>query len=97
MHHGSKSFIYDGLSQNIYPVASIKICLEFAKIGQSTDENKFQLILSTNFGMVRMRTTTIFERFYRWSCLKQCVTPETMTDSKFLCYIEFDRELIIFR
>ena len=47
----------------IYPVATIKICLEFAKIGQSTDKNKLQLSLSTNFGMVHMRTTTIFERF----------------------------------
>ena len=44
----------------IYPVATIKICLEFAKMGQSTDKNKLQLSLSTNFGMVRMRTTTIF-------------------------------------
>ena len=46
----------------IYPVATIKICLEFAKMGQSTDKNKLQLSLSTNFGIVRMRTTTIFER-----------------------------------
>ena len=41
----------------------IKICLEFAKMGQSTDKNKLQLSLSTNFGMVCMRTTTFFEQF----------------------------------
>ena len=77
----------------IYRVVTIKICLEFAKMGQSADKNKLQLSLSTNFGMVRMRTTTIFEGFSRWSCLKLRVTPETMTNSKFLCYIKFDREL----
>ena len=82
----------------IYPVATIKICLEFAKMGQSPDKNKLQLSLSTNFGIVRMRTTAIFERLYRWSCLRLRVTPETMTDSKFHCYIKkVNRELIIFR
>ena len=71
----------------IHPVATIKICLEFAKMGQSTDKNKLQLSLSTNFGMVCMRTTTIFKWFSRWSCLRLRVTPETMTDGEFLCYI----------
>ena len=33
----------------IYPVATIKICLEFAKMGQSTDKNKLQLSLSKKF------------------------------------------------
>ena len=32
-------------------------------MGQSTNKNKLQLSLSTNFGIVRMRTTTIFELF----------------------------------
>ena len=32
-------------------------------MGQSTDKNKLQLSLSTNFGMVHMRTTMIFEQF----------------------------------
>ena len=40
----------------IYPVAT-KICLEFAKMGQSTDKNKLQLSLSINFGVMHMRTT----------------------------------------
>ena len=71
----------------IYRVVTIKICLEFAKMDQSTYKNKLQLSLSTNFGIVRMHMTTIFERFYRWSCLNLRVTPETMIDSKFLCYI----------
>ena len=70
----------------IYPVVTIKICLKFAKMGQSTNKNKLQLSLSTNYGMVHMRTTMIFERFLCWSCLKLCVTPETMTDSKFLLH-----------
>ena len=56
-------------------------------MGQSTDKNKLQLSLSTSFGIVRMRTTTIFERFLRRSCLKLRVTPETMINGKFLCYI----------
>ena len=47
----------------IYRVATIKICLKFAKMYQSTDKNKLRLSLGTNFGIVRMRTTTIFERF----------------------------------
>ena len=72
----------------IYRVVTIKICLEFAKMGQSTNKNKLQLSLSTNFGMVRMHTTTIFEQFEHWSCLKLRVTPETMIGSKFLCYIK---------
>ena len=41
-------------------VVTQKICLEFAKMGQSTDKNKLQLSLSTSFGIVRMRMTTIF-------------------------------------
>ena len=56
-------------------------------MGQSTDKNKLQQSLSTSFGTVRMRTTTIFERFQHWSSLRLRVTPEAMTDSKFLCYI----------
>ena len=32
-------------------------------MGQTTDKNKLPLSLSTNFGIVRMRTTMIFERF----------------------------------
>ena len=47
----------------IYRVVTIKIYLEFAKMGQSTDKNKLQLSLSKNFGIVRMRTTMIFEWF----------------------------------
>ena len=41
----------------VYVMVTIKICLEFAKMGQSTDKNKLQLSLTTNFGLVRMRTT----------------------------------------
>ena len=44
----------------IYPVVT---CQEFVKIGQSTDKNKLQLSLSTNFGMVHMHMTTILEWF----------------------------------
>ena len=55
VHHGSKSLM--DLAK-IYPVATIKICLEFAKMGQSTDKNKLQLSLSTNFSIVRMRMTS---------------------------------------
>ena len=33
----------------IYPVATIRICLEFAKMGQNTDKNKLQLNLSITF------------------------------------------------
>ena len=47
----------------IYLVVTIKICLEFAKRGQSTNKNKPQLSLSTNFGMVHIRMTTIFKWF----------------------------------
>ena len=36
-------FFTTGLAK-IYPVATIKICLEFAKIGQSTDKNKLQRV-----------------------------------------------------
>ena len=57
-------------------------------MGHTTDKNKLQLSLSTNFGMVCMHTTTIFERFSRWSYLKLRVTPEMMIDSKFFCYID---------
>ena len=71
----------------IYLVITIKICLEFAKMGQSTTKNKLQLSLSTNFDMVHMCTTTIFEQFQCRSCLKLSVTPETVIDSKFLCHI----------
>ena len=56
-------------------------------MGHTTDENKLQLSSSTNFGIVCMRTTTIFEWFSCWSYLKLRVTPETMIASKFLCYI----------
>ena len=52
-----------GVAKIYRVVPCIKICLEFAKMGHSTDKNKLQLSLSTNFGTVRMRTTTIFERF----------------------------------
>ena len=62
LHHGCKCLIYDGFSENI-PSCNTKISLEFAKMDQITDKNRLQLSLNTNFGMVRMRTTTIFERF----------------------------------
>ena len=45
----------------IYLVVTIKICLEFAKMAQSTDKNKLTRSLSTNFSMVRMCMTTIFQ------------------------------------
>ena len=47
----------------LYLVVTIRICLEFAKMDKSTNKNKLQLSLSTNFGMVCMRMTTIFEQF----------------------------------
>ena len=45
----------------IYLVVTIQIGLEFAKMDQSTNENELTRSLSTNFGMVRMRTTAIFQ------------------------------------
>ena len=45
----------------IYLVVTIQTGLEFAKMDQSTNENKLTQSLSTNFGMVRMRTTAIFQ------------------------------------
>ena len=45
VHQGSKCLIYDEFSQNI----TIKNCLEFPKMGQSTDKNKLQLSFEYKF------------------------------------------------
>ena len=80
VHQGSKCLIYDGFSQ-IYLVVTIKICLEFAKMGQSTDKNKLQLSKFWHGAHAHdHHIQTVL-------ALKLHVTLETMINSKFLCYI----------
>ena len=40
-------------------LSKIYLVVTIAKMSQSTNKNKLQLSLGTNFGMVRMRMTTI--------------------------------------